>query len=179
MSNPVLVIGGGVAGLSAARSLQLAGRSVAIIDPLPSPGGASFGNGGFISPDSFMPGAQPGMLRKIPGWLRDPMGPLAIDPRYILRALPWFFLWLRAGRLQRMTALAHSLYALHAPALGEWRRLLGQELYDRYIREEGEVILGDTPPSGSAADLERRLIAQYGLEVDALSPADIRRLLML
>ena len=38
------------------------------------------------------------------------------------------------------------------------------------------VILGDTPPSGSAADLERHLIAQFGLEVDALSPADIRRL---
>ena len=176
MGNPVVVIGGGVAGLSAARSLQLAGRSVAIIDPLPSPGGASFGNGGFISPDSFMPGAQPGMLRKIPGWLRDPMGPLAIDPHYILRALPWFFLWLRAGRLQRMTALAHSLYALHSPALREWKRLLGQEVYDRYIREQGEVILGDTPPSGSVVELERRLIAQFGLNVDVLSPLDIRRL---
>ena len=75
-----------------------------------------------------------------------------------------------------MTELAHSLYALHAHALREWKRLLGQEVYDRYIREQGEVILGDTPPSGSAVELERRLIAQFGLDVDVLSPADIRGL---
>jgi len=176
MDDTVLVLGGGVAGLSVARSLQLVGRRVAIIDPLPSPGGASFGNGGFISPDSFMPGAQPGMLRSLPGWLRDPLGPLAIDPGYVWRALPWFMRWLKEGRLDRVTRLAHGIHALHAPALREWRRLLGPDLYHRYIREEGEVILGDTQPAGSAFEVEQRLTARFGLDVDILSRADIERL---
>ncbi|MDR5878664.1 FAD-binding oxidoreductase [Caballeronia sp. LZ032] len=176
MVDTVMVIGGGVAGLSVARNLQLLGRKVAIVDPLPSPGAASFGNGGFISPDSFMPGAQPGMLRKVPGWLRDPLGPLTIHPAYAPQALPWFIQWLRAGQIDRMTTLAKSLHALHAPALIEWRRLLGDELYCRYIREDGEAILSDVPPQGSAADVERQLTERYGLNVETLSRADIERL---
>lgn len=176
MVDTVMVIGGGVAGLSAARNLQLLGRKVAIIDPLPSPGGASFGNGGFISPDSFMPGAQPGMLRKVPRWLRDPLGPLAIHPTYAPQALPWFVRWLRAGQLERMTELAQSLHALHAPALTEWRRLLGDALYHQFIREDGEVVLSDAQPSGSAAEVERHLTESYGLNVETLSQDAIRRL---
>lgn len=176
MVDKVVVIGGGVAGLAVARNLQLVGREVSIIDPLPSPGGASFGNGGFISPDSFMPGAQPGMLRKVPGWLRDPLGPLVIHPAYAPRALPWFAQWLRSGQLARMSVLARHLHALHAPALTEWRRLLGDELYGRYIREDGEVILSDTQPSGPAAEVERQLTESYGLDIEALSQNEIQRL---
>jgi len=176
MVDTVVIIGGGVAGLAVARSLQLVGRQVSIIDPLPSPGGASFGNGGFISPDSFMPGAQPGMLRKVPGWLRDPLGPLSIHPTYAPRALPWFAQWLRSGQLGRMTVIANHLHALHAPALVEWRRLLGDELFGRYIREDGEVILSDSEPTGPAVEVERQLTAHYGLDIEVLSQREIRRL---
>jgi glycine/D-amino acid oxidase-like deaminating enzyme len=176
MDETVVIVGGGVAGLCVARSLQLAGRNVSIVDPLPAHGGASFGNGGFINPATFMPGAQPGMLGKLPGWLLDPLGPLAIDPKHIAAALPWFVKWLSAGRLARMTELAHSLRALHTTSLIEWRRLLGSHLYDRYIRESGDVMLSDVQPSGSAAAVERRMTAEYGEDVQVLSVSDIKRL---
>ncbi|TDY17093.1 D-amino-acid dehydrogenase [Paraburkholderia sp. BL6665CI2N2] len=176
MIDTVVVIGGGVAGLSAARSLQLAGRQVAVIDPMPSTGGASYGNGGFITPDSFMPGAQPGMLRKVPGWLLDPLGPLAISPQYAPHAIPWFLRWLREGRGSRMTELAHMMRKLNAPALTEWRRLVGDQLYGRYIRENGQVYLSDTPSTGSAAEIEQRMTIEYGLDVEPLFPEKIQTL---
>lgn len=176
MTETVFVLGGGVAGLSAARNLQMAGRPVAIIDPLPSPGGASYGNGGFISPESFMPSAQPGMLRNVPRWLGDPLGPLAITPGQMIRSMPWFMKWLKAGKLGRMTELAGRLRSLHAPALDEWRRMLGPDLYGRYIKEEGEVILADETPSGPVFETEQRLCKEYGLSVDILSKNDLRRL---
>ena len=67
-----IVIGAGVAGLSTALYLQRAGVAVAVIDPLGPAGGASFGNAGLLSPDTAVPIALPGMLRKVPGWLTDP-----------------------------------------------------------------------------------------------------------
>ena len=176
MTDTVFVLGGGVAGLSAARNLQMLGRFVAVIDPLPSPGGASFGNGGFISPESFMPSAQPGMLRSVPGWLRDPLGPLTIKPAQVLRSMPWFLKWLRAGSHQRMAELAKQVHALHAPALGEWRRLLGPDAYARFIKEEGEVILADQAPSGRAFETEKRLCKEFGLSVAILSKSDLKRI---
>jgi len=176
MTDTVAVIGGGVAGLSAARSLQLAGRHVTVIDPMPCRGGASYGNGGFITPDSFMPGAQPGMLRKVPGWILDPLGPLAISPRYACHAIPWFLRWLREGRRNRMAELAHTMRKLHAPALSEWKRLLGDDLYSRNIRENGQVYLSDVPSTGSAAEIEQSMLSEYGLNAEPLSAQDIQTL---
>ena len=176
MTDPVVVIGGGVAGLSVARFLQLAGRPVAIIDPMPSQGGASYGNGGFITPDSFMPAAQPGMLRKVPGWLLDPLGPLAIKPAYAPHALAWFMQWMSDGRLNRMTELAYMMRQLHTRTLIEWRRMLGDQLYGRYVRESGQIILTDTAPAGSASELERRINVEYGLDVEALDRQAIQKL---
>ena len=71
---PIAVIGAGVVGLATALYLRRSGRDVQVIDPLPPPGGASFGNAGMISPDTSVPIALPGMLRKVPSWLADPLG---------------------------------------------------------------------------------------------------------
>ena len=97
-----LVIGAGVVGLSTALYLQRSGLSVTVLDPLGPAGGASFGNAGMLSPDTSTPIAMPGMLRKVPGWLRDPLGPLAVRPSYFPRALPWLLQWVKAGRLDRV-----------------------------------------------------------------------------
>src|SRR4029079_7650899 len=64
MSQPgpaIVVIGAGVVGLSTALYLRRSGRDVVVIDPLPPPGGASFGNAGMISADTSVPIALPGM----------------------------------------------------------------------------------------------------------------------
>src|SRR5882757_6495538 len=105
MSNPVLpiaVIGAGVVGLSTALYLRRSGRDVTIIDPLPPPGGASYGNAGMISADTSVPIALPGMLRKVPSWLTDPLGPLAVRPSYFPKALPWLMKWIAASRMSRV-----------------------------------------------------------------------------
>ena len=89
-----IVIGAGVAGLSTALYLQRAGVAATVIDPLPPAGGASFGNAGLLSPDTAVPIALPGMLRKVPGWLINPLGPLSVTPGYFPQALPWLLRWI-------------------------------------------------------------------------------------
>ena len=51
----IIIIGVGVVGLSTALYLRRSGRDVVVIDPLPPPGDASFGNAGMISPDTSVP----------------------------------------------------------------------------------------------------------------------------
>ena len=87
-AEPTIVIGAGVAGLTTALYLQRAGETVAVVDPLPPAGGASYGNAGLISADTSVPIALPGMVRKVPGWLTDRLGPLSVDPRYLLPSTP-------------------------------------------------------------------------------------------
>ncbi|SUY28637.1 FAD dependent oxidoreductase [Aminobacter aminovorans] len=125
---------------------------------------------------SYMPGAQPGMLRNVPGCLRAPLGPLANKPSYLPRALPWFMRWLKAGQLGRMTLLARHMRALHSPALAEWQRLVGPQLYARFIRQEGEAVLWDHPGAGPADEVEARLKAEFGIEVEMLGPTELQKM---
>src|SRR5580658_8905927 len=129
-----IVLGAGVAGLSTALYLQRAGVAVAVIDPLGPAGGASFGNAGLLSPDTAVPIALPGMLRKVPGWLTDPLGPLSVRPSYFPRALPWLLRWIESGRLSRVLAISDAMRALHRETLTCWQELLGPTHYRDLIR---------------------------------------------
>ena len=74
------VIGAGMVGVCAASYLQRDGHSVFLVDPGIPGEGASFGNAGAFNASSVTPMSVPGIIRKVPGWLRDPVGPS--PPRY-------------------------------------------------------------------------------------------------
>jgi len=59
----VVVVGGGIVGLSCAWSLQRQGVSVQVVDRHHEGAGASFGNAGYVAPALTVPLPQPAMLR--------------------------------------------------------------------------------------------------------------------
>jgi glycine/D-amino acid oxidase-like deaminating enzyme len=174
--HPVLVIGAGVVGLSTALYLQRAGMQVAVIDPLGPAGGASFGNAGMLSPDTATPIAMPGMLRKVPGWLRDPLGPLAVRPSYFPRALPWLMQWVKAGRLQRVMEVSDAMRALHRDTLTCWRELLGDALYHDLIRPSGQVHVWEDDDSSPTEAIEQQIRDRHGIQSHALTADDLRQM---
>ncbi|MCZ0963708.1 NAD(P)/FAD-dependent oxidoreductase [Paracoccus benzoatiresistens] len=102
----VIVIGAGVIGISAALALQARGLSVTVLDREGPAAGASAGNAGAFAFTDILPLASPGLLRKAPRWLMDPLGPLSVPPRYALRIAPWMFRFWRAcapARVARST----------------------------------------------------------------------------
>jgi len=111
----VVVIGAGIVGAVSAVELLRDGHAVTIVEPGP-PGGeqaASYGNGCWLSPSSVLPVSSPGLWRKVPGWLADPLGPLAIRWTYLPKVLPWLIRFLRAGATwERVRAVAPALRAL-------------------------------------------------------------------
>ena len=174
--HPALVIGAGVVGLSTALYLQRSGVQVAILDPLGPAGGASFGNAGMLSPDTSTPIAMPGMLRKIPGWLRDPLGPLAVRPSYFPRALPWLLQWVKAGRIDRVLAVCDAMRVLHVQTMDCWRELLGDENYRDLIRPAGQVSVWEGDDSSPTEAIEQQIRDRHGITVQQLNADDLRQM---
>ena len=86
----VVVIGAGVVGLSAAIAAQARGLAVIVIEREAPAAGASAGNAGAFAFTDILPLASPGILRKAPKWLLDPLGPLSVtaNVRLVMPVLP-------------------------------------------------------------------------------------------
>lgn len=171
-----IILGAGVAGLSTGLFLRREGWDVTILDPLGPAGATSFGNAGLLSPDTVIPAAMPGMWRRVPGWLRDPLGPLTIRKRYLPQVTPWLMRWLAETRLARVEANAAALHALHAPSLDDWRALLGDAAYRDLIRPSGQVQLWEGAPAAEKTALETRLRERHGIRADWLGADELRQI---
>jgi D-amino-acid dehydrogenase len=87
----VAVIGAGVVGVTAASFLLRKGHDVILLDPGNPGEGASFGNAGCFNGSSVVPMSMPDTIRKVPGWLIDPLSPLVVRWRYLPVLAPWSF----------------------------------------------------------------------------------------
>ncbi|MFI5020801.1 MAG: NAD(P)/FAD-dependent oxidoreductase [Alphaproteobacteria bacterium] len=173
----VAVIGAGIVGLASAVFLGRAGARVTLLDALPPGGGASFGNAGLLSIDACVPVSLPGMLRQVPRWLSDPLGPLAVDARYVVKALPWLLGWLRAGRMDNVIASSYALRALHKPGLEQYRELLGPSHFHDLIRTSGQVHVWEGAAVSSAERISRELWARHGVVTETLGPHELNQLI--
>lgn len=171
----IVVIGAGIVGATCALTLRRRGHNVTLVDR-DAPGmGCSFGNGGAISPDFCVPMSMPGMLRRVPRWLTDPLGPLSLDWRHVPRALPWLMRWIAAGRPERVRPISAAMRALHAPALDLYQELLG-ERYDTLIEKTGQLYVWRNANASPSEEIARQLRQSHGIAVRTLSPQEIRQI---
>jgi D-amino-acid dehydrogenase len=136
----VVVIGGGVVGLACAVELLRDGHAVTIVEP-GTPGAeqaASYGNGTLLNPSSVIPMSSPGLWRKVPGYLMDPLGPLTIRWSYLPRLLPWLRRFLRAGSTgAKVAAIGRALQPLLADAPALHRKLAEEAGVGDLITRQG------------------------------------------
>lgn len=85
----VVIIGGGISGLSTAYFLNKEGYQVILIDKGDLTGGASNINAGFITPSHIFSLASPGVVAKGLKWMWNSKSPLYIKPRLDLEFLDW------------------------------------------------------------------------------------------
>ncbi|MES2784353.1 MAG: FAD-dependent oxidoreductase [Pseudomonadota bacterium] len=170
----VTVIGAGIVGASTALELQRAGFSVRLLDACGPGEGCSYGNAGGISPGSIVPAATPGMLKKIPKWLIDPDGPLAVRWGYFPRALPWLVRWVREGRLDRLKRNSAALVAMNSAPWEGYRELLTASQFDDLMRVSGHLLAWRSakPADGIARELRERA----GVAMSVLDEAQLREL---
>ncbi len=97
MPREVAIVGAGIVGLATAHHLLEEGWRVRLIERGGIAEGASLGNAGALAFTDVLPLASPGILRKAPRWMLDPLGPLALPPAYLPRIAPWLVRFWRAS----------------------------------------------------------------------------------
>jgi len=150
----VVVIGGGLVGLSCAWFLAEAGVEVAVLERGRVGGGASRGNAGLVCPALADPLPAPGLVRHGLAGLLRPDSPLYVDPR----ALPRL-----AGFLARFARRATPrAYAAGVTALGQ----LGRIAFEAYDELAAAGALGERHDDGylfACATRESARAAHAGL----------------
>jgi glycine/D-amino acid oxidase-like deaminating enzyme len=109
----VVVIGAGIVGLACAYGLRSDGYDVTVIDRDPEGDKASFGNAGGIAVIEVIPASVPGLAWRVPGWLLNPLGPLAVRPAHAARLIPWLWRFAQAGRPREVARISQALAALN------------------------------------------------------------------
>ena len=98
----VLILGGGVVGVSAAYFLSSLGKTVAVLDRGEIGSGCSAGNAGLVVPSHSIPMAQPGMIAKGMRWMFHSDSPFYIRFRWELALFSWLWKFRSACREDRM-----------------------------------------------------------------------------
>ena len=101
--------------------------------------GASAGTAGAFAFTDILPLASPGILRKAPKWLLDPLGPLSVPPAYAPRIAPWMFRFWRAcapAQVRRSTVAQTALMDLSKSELEPFMEAAGTL---PMLRKEGNL----------------------------------------
>jgi len=109
----VVVVGGGVIGLSAAYALQKRGAVVTVIESHGGSHGASVVNAGWICPSLSEPVPAPGLIMTSLKWMRHPDSPLYIKRSLDFDFLRWLLGFWRACNYRQYTYAIEAMSALN------------------------------------------------------------------
>ncbi len=173
MQPDVIVIGAGVVGLTGALALRARGLSVTVLDREGPAAGASAGNAGAFAFTDILPLASPGILRKAPKWLLDPLGPLSVPPAYALQIAPWMFRFWRAcspARVAQSTAAQTALMVLSKAELEPFLAATGTL---PMLRKEGNLQVYESQAELDASLPGWRAREAHGIEFSHMTAGEM------
>ncbi len=156
----VVIVGGGVIGVAIACALAQEGRSVLLLEGAPSLGaGASYGNGGLVTPSHCLPLARPGVIRALPKMIVAG-GAVRIHPRPSL--VPFGLTLARAARQRRVLSTLRAIRDLARVSVHELEALLGTEGHRADYQRIGVMNVCRSTPAWDALLRDADLLRQEG-----------------
>jgi D-amino-acid dehydrogenase len=170
------VIGAGMVGVCAASYLQRDGHNVFLIEAGNPGEGASFGNAGAFNASSVTPMAMPGIIRKVPGWLADPLGPLSLRWTYLPSVLPYLIRFIRAGTEAKVHAQARALRLLVGATLSALQPLVKDAGAEELVHQRGHLYVYRSAASLAKDGLAWALRRENGVVVEEFDADELRQL---
>lgn len=176
MSKSVVIIGGGIIGLSSAYYLQKEGHQVTIIDQSNMDEGASYVNAGYISPSHIIPLSAPGVMKKGLKWMFNSSSPLYIKPRLDLDFLKWIWAFNKscnAAHVQKSIPVIKDIAILSQELYEE---ILKKEEFSSHYEKKGLLMLCQTEKMLEDEIKLANIAKQNGLDVVELNKEEIKAL---
>jgi D-amino-acid dehydrogenase len=172
----VTILGAGIVGVCCALALQREGFRVTLVDRDQPGSGCSAGNAGMIQTGSVAPLAIPGLWRKLPGMMLDPLGPLAIRWRHLATLAPWLWRFTASMGEKPIEATAVALRALLSRAGEAYQPLLRDAKAFPLIGAKGELYVLRDDASYTAQREKLALLRRYGVPYEELDTAALRQM---
>ncbi len=172
----IVVIGGGVIGMSIALELASRGAQVTVIDRGEPGFGCSYGNAGWITPCFAMPLPMPGMLLKSIGWLLNPDSPLYIKPEPSILLFRWLTRFLFSMNQKHLDRSVDVLTGLSKYSLESYEKLSQDSGSTIGFEKKGLLMVGQSEAGVKAAVHEMELVARHGIPGQYLDERGVKEL---
>jgi D-amino-acid dehydrogenase len=146
----ILVIGGGVVGLSSALALARRGHRIRVVDGGADRQAASWGNAGHLAVEQVAPLASAATLLSVPKRIFSAGGALALPPAMALHWLPFGLRMLAASRPRRFVAGVHALRSLLHDTIPAWMCLADAIGRPDLVRRDGHIVAWESPVAAAA-----------------------------
>jgi D-amino-acid dehydrogenase len=168
----IAVVGGGIIGSAAAAWLTADGHRVTMFERALDARPASSGGAGIIALSEISPVARPSVLRSVPKWLVDPLGPLSIRAEALPGLVPFLFRFAAASRQAKVEASTAALAAIMTTVIADHQELARRAGLAGHIRRTGALYIFGTEAGYRAGLPEWDERGRHGIRFEEIHPED-------
>ena len=176
MSKSVVIIGGGIIGLSTAYYLYKSGCKVTVVDKSNFSSGASFVNAGYITPSHFIPLSQPGIITKGLKWMFDSTSPFYVKPRLDLDFLKWALAFKKSAKTSKVEKAIPALIDFNVLSRELYKEMKASGDFDFHYEQKGLLMYYQCDKVGEEEWKVGQRAIKEGLKVEHLSSSEVKKL---
>lgn len=168
MQTDVLIVGGGVIGVSAAYVLARSGISVVLVETGELCSGSSYGNAGLICPCHSTPIPGPGVLSQGIRWMFNPASPFYIRPSLDRDLIAWLWQFRKYCNQEAVDRAVPALRDMQRASLALYEEWLTTTGIEADYEKRGGLELFLTKKKFSAAYREVEHMQNFGIDLALL-----------
>ena len=173
MNKNVIIIGGGIIGLSIAYYLLEEGHQVTIIDKSNFSSGASYVNAGYITPSHFIPLAAPGIINKGIKWMFNPTSPFYIKPRLNADFLKWTWAFKKSATASKVEKAIPVITAINILSRDLYEDIKASNTFNFHYERKGLLMCYQSDKVGEAEWKIGKRGIEEGLGVKNLTKKEV------
>jgi len=176
MSKNVVIIGGGIIGLSTAYYLQKEGHQVTVIDKSDFSSGASYVNAGYITPSHIISLAAPGMITKGIKWMFNSASPFYVKPRLDPDFLKWVWAFKKSATASKVKKAIPVIKDINLLSRDLYEDIKASNDFNFHYQRKGLLMCYQSDKVGEEEWNVGKRAIEEGLDVKNLSAAEVKKL---
>lgn len=176
MSKKVVVIGGGIVGLSTAYYLNKEGHEVTVIDKSDFTKGASYVNAGYLTPSHIVSLAAPGMITKGLKWMLSPASPFYVKPRLDSEFLKWAWAFKKSATHKKVENSMKIIKDINVFSRELYQEMKDSKIFKFHYDHKGLLMAYQTDKAGEAEWKVGQKGIELGLGVENLNREEVQKI---